>query len=350
MNIKLTKLLVPFLGLCLLFTSCSDSNDSIDATEASLIISLKGTTPQMLSRASKPTTQRVENTINKMMVLVFANGDIEAKQELAGSEGKITGLITGNKDIIVVANPTNDVLDKLKAVTKQSELQNIVTELAEEWNGKGEMNSYKGFTMTGQANITLKAGNDNKAEIVIKRIVAKVILGQVDIKLMSGFDANKFELKSVSMMKVRSKSLLGLPNYLLNTKEDLFSYLGGEKATISKVEEAQLVDYTIKEGENNIYFYVTPNDNTDDNCTLMVIKATYDGEEQDFAFRINDKEVKGAEELTGKYLEANHQYTLNVTIKKPQGGGTEEPRTTAELEVVVTPEDWIVVPSQNVEW
>ena len=60
--------------------------------------------------------------------------------------------------------------------------------------------------------------------------------------------------------------------------------------------------------------------------------------------------MKGHEELTGKYIEPNHQYTLNVLIKKPFGTGPEDPQSPATLEVTVIPQDWVVVPSQTVEW
>ncbi len=350
MKINFSKFLVPFLALGALFTSCSSETAELKELEttASLNVALTGN-GLSLSRATAKVSLDEENAVNKMMVLVFSDGVLEAKQEIKGKEGKVTGLITGPKQVSVVVNPSEDLDAKLKKVIKFADFKTVTLDLEEEWNDKGEMNAKKGFTMTGQAAITLKPGTDNKVEIPVSRVVAKVILGQVDVKLLEGFDEDKFKLTGVSMMKVRSKSLLGFPDHLLKTTGHHFQYMGGMDGKVSTVKEERLAG-EVNKGENNTYFYVTPNDNADNNCTLMTISATYDGEPQHFAFRINDKEIKGSEELTGKYIEANHQYTLNVLIKKPFGSDPEDPKDPATLEVTVVPQDWVVVPTQVVEW
>ncbi len=346
MKINFSKLFIPFLGIAMLFTSCSNETNEVkdSITRASLSISLAN----KATRASLEVTQKEENSIHKMMVLVFSKGVLEARQEIKGSEGKITGLITGGKQVNVVVNPSDETLTKLNKVIKFEDFKNVTLDLEEEWNKKGEM-SDKGFTMTGQENVVLKAGDDNKVEIKVSRIVAKVILGNVDVKLLKGFDEDKFKLTGVSMMKVRSKSLIGFPEYLLKATGNHFQFMGGVDGKVSTIKDDRLTGDIVK-GANKTYFYVSPNDNAGDNCTLMTISAQYDGEEQHFAFRINDKEIKGHEELTGKYIEPNHQYTLNVLIKKPFGTGPEDPQSPATLEVTVIPQDWVVVPSQTVEW
>lgn len=344
-----TKLLLTLLIALPLFTSCS--NETIikepQKEKASLAISLA---KAPISRALTAVTQAEENAINNMMVFVFKAGNLESRAEIKGSKGRINDLSTGAKVIRVITNPSTNLTQQLNKVTTLKELEQVAMELTDEWNEQGEM-APKGLTMTGESEQTLKAGNDNKAVINVKRVVAKVILGKLDIKLLEGYDIKEFEVTAISVMKVRSKSLLGFPNYLLPNLGEDFQFMGGLKGKVSTLFETRLLtrfdSITDIENLTNPYFYITPNNNEGDNCTLMTLSAVYKGKPQNFAFRINDKIVSGYEKITGDYIQANRQYTLNILIKRPIGVDPEDPKTESSLEVTVIPEEWVVVPDQN---
>lgn len=349
MKIRFLNFILPILALAVIATACSsDKVDSKDESVATLTISLFKPKSQFKakSRAVAPASSQ-ENSIKSMSVLVFDKGELEIIQVIKGDKGVIPNLKTGDKKVSVIANPSEEVAEQLAKVTVYEDLANISMSLVDEINDLGAINETKGLTMVGEGEVSLVEGNKNVLEMSVSRIVAKVILGNVDFKLEDGFETDEFKVTGIAVMKARSKSSIGMPNYLLNTGK--FQFMSGIDGDISTLQDDRL-KADVKIGDNNTYFYVLPNDNSNQNATLMTIMGTYKGVEQYFAFAINDKVIKGKEEITGNFLQPNHEYTLNVLIKQPIGGDPEDPRKPATLEVSISVEDWVVVPQQTEEW
>lgn len=342
MRIKFLSALLSMLILTVA-TSCSNENSEINAdATATLTISLVA--PK--SRAVAPASSN-ESVIKNMTVLVFDDGELEVKQEIKGSAGLIPKLKTGHKVVTVITNPSVALTKQIEAVKSYEELSSLKLDLADELNAQGAMNEDKGLTMSGEGEISLLEGSNNRLDMEVTRVVAKITLGSVNFMLDEGFDTDEFVVTGVSVMKVREQSLLGFKDYLLPTEEA--RYLGGMIGEVSTTQDDRY-KADVKIGDNNTYFYVLPNDNSGKNSTLMTLTGTYKGVEQFFAFAINDKVVKGAEKVTGNFIQPNHEYTLNVLIKKPIGGDPEDPRKPATLEVTVSVKDWVVVPPQIEEW
>ncbi len=352
-------LLFGLMASMLLITSCT-KEDVNSKGKTAMTISL--VSEGSVTRATTPVTNDQENTVNSMTVMVFGSGVLEKKVDLSGITGKITDLNAGAKKVVVIANPSNNLKTQLASVTNYADLNDpdkVNLELSSQLlsSTDGSMNTSDGLVMTGERDVMLYSGVENSVAISIKRVVAKVKVGTITIAPDDpAIDVTKFTLKKVYIEKVRSKSQLGFPQVLLpEVSPSKFNYLGGVLGAVSTTVDTRLSGDVVA-GANDDYFYVMPNNNNTGNCTLMTIMGTYDGVDQYYVFRINDKVVPG-EPTTGKYIERNHVYTVNITLKRLADGNhngdptdPETPSDTATLDVTVTPEDWVVVPVQNVTW
>lgn len=96
--------------------------------------------------------------------------------------------------------------------------------------------------------------------------------------------------------------------------------MAGDKSA----EKSYLSETISADDHSNRYFYVFPNDNTGGNATLITLVGTYDGQLTYFPFRINDKPGEDGATSDGTFIQRNHVYTVNVTLKR-LGGGSADP-------------------------
>ena len=147
-------------------------------------------------------------------------------------------------------------------------------------------------------------------------------------------------------MKARGSATMGLPS--VNTPELFYGGMAVDKST----EKSYLSETISADDHSNRYFYVFPNDNSGGNATLITLVGTYDGQPAYFPFRINDKSGEDGATSDGTFIQRNHVYTVNVTLKRLGGGSTdpEVPADPASLTVTVEPQEWATELVQNVEW
>lgn len=101
-----------------------------------------------------------------------------------------------------------------------------------------------------------------------------------------------------------------------------------------------------------VYFYVFPNDNTNNNATLLNLYGNYKGKEIYFPFYINQQQGVGSSTTDGTWITRNKIYTLNVTLKKI-GNSSENPNVPNEevsMDVEVEVANWEAELIQEVEW
>ena len=333
-----------------LTVSCNkeEENDSQTEANASLTISLKGEYEKgraTLGQGDDETLKEAENKIYKATVFVFnTNGILDKKADITSPDKnvKIENLTAGKKNVVVVANVPESI--------------NFPESINYNWFNKSEnvidletqYTADKGLFMSGQASVELVANQTKETTIPISRLVAKVKLGKVTIDPEAGHDPDVFSLEKVLIMNARGSALMGLPatTYTLNHLYGAMPVNGNiEKSYLSEIISA--TDYTGR------YFYVLPSDNDDGHTTLITLAATYNGVPTYFPFRINDKIATSEGETTdGKFIERNHNYTINVTIKRLGNGSVDptEPGDPAALVVTVEPQDWATEIIQNVEW
>lgn len=342
MKMKHYLLIIAALAI---FMSCNKDDEPTQLREvkgelASLQIMLKGSS--LGTKAIGTPTQTDENKINTFTVYVYNNnnGILEKKADFtpattADYVQTVTGLTTGTKKIVIIANAPagytvadgsvyGDLANKMIDLTSQT----VSTNLA----------------MSGETTATLQAlPATNQVTVPISRVVAKVRLGGVTLNPEAGHTST-FTLDSVYIMKARSASSMGVPTIAVGT-----GFYGGITGVVSQTAQTFLrEERNIATAQDSTrYFYVFPNDNTNGNATLITLVGTYDGNRLYYPFRINT--INGSDTT---FINRNQYHTINVTLKRPANGVTdpETPVDPATLEVTIIPQDWIIVTEQNVEW
>lgn len=334
------KKIIFFISLTIgLFTACSNNEEVASSNEkASVTINLAGSDTGSSVRNVGVPTIAMENGIKTFTVYVFASGILEKTQTFTNATtGTMTGLKTGAKRIVVIANaPASFPI--LVVGAKYTDLASTSNYIVLD----DQKDLTNGLTMSGEVDASLDAlPTTNQVNVNISRIVAKIVLGSITITPDPGYDAAKLIINGVAIIKAKSKSSIGIPSVV--TANPLYS--GIEGPTVTGVNIKQYLFETISKTDFvDRYFYVFANTNTNDDATLMTISGTYDGKTVYYPFVIDIPK--------GQYIQRNTIHRIDVTLKR-LGAGSIDPETPsypATLDVTVTPQNWIVAPVQSVVW
>lgn len=327
-------------------------NNGSETGNASLRVAIKG--ESATSRATGSPTTDDEKTVHSFTVYVFNNssGVLEANQTFTGLEGRLNGLgVASQKKVVVFVNQPAG----FPSVSNYDDLSDASTMVALGSQVPGDFSS-TGLFMSGEAAdpVTLTTGSVASVEVTVKRLTAKVRLSGLTVTPAEGLSLDDFELTGVSIQKARDKFS---PMGAMSTSG--FSYVGGVQMEGSGLTPVSYLNelYNLPGGyagtklDPEIYFYVFPNDNTDNNATLMNIYGEYKGDPMYYTFRINDKMAEGST-TDGTWIQRNKIYTLNVTLKKIGSGGEDPnvPNEEVSMDVQVVVADWENELVQNVEW
>lgn len=345
------------IAIALLAVACSDTgNDNPEPPgakkgNATLEIVLAGNngTRATVDDADQADLLAEESAVKKYAVYVFDDGGlIEKKEEFLGTviPAQVTGLTEGDKTIVVLTN-----MDAFPDVTNYAGLTVTPSiELEDEINNVAT----KGFVMSGKATPTLTSGATNNVTVTVDRVVSKIKLGTIafDNQLATGHDASKLTLSGVAIMQAPSHAAYN-PDSVGNST----TYWGGIPGTTSTVIKTFLHEDIEFDGStpgsfshNNIYFYVLPNGLSEDKATLLTLIGEYQGQGlRYFPFRINPQDDSGNPRKG--LIKRNHEYTVNVTFKRPGYGvdDPEKPLDPAIANVTVEVKDWETV-TNNVSW
>lgn len=368
------------LSTILLGTSCSDNDDNQDDLEngiASLRISVQGqpTSAQgqqsPRSIGSSENNRKVESVVSNFTVFVFnfSTGDLEKSQSFTYAESNLTGEITDlstgtRKHIVTLVNVPDDIT--VSNIQSYDDLnENLLTLQSQNGDNQEEL----GLFMSGETTEALQlTEGTNTINIPVSRRVAKIILKSVIISSNSADVAN-FKLDEVSMQKVRVN---GTPiGAILNPSDnnDVQNYAGGiaspsganpnfnltyEFLSDSLPYPADYVKGTdlITSTSEERYYYVLPNDGSNNNPTMLTLAGTYGNTASNayFPFVINGTTGQG--NTDGSHIQSNKIYEISVIINHPNSP-SEDPNTLPSegvLEVTITPQDWETTIDQNVEW
>lgn len=359
------------LSALMIGASCSDDNDQDNPENgtASLTVSIKGQ-PSTRAIGAPADSEKTEKLVSNFTVFVFNynSGDLEKSQSFTFANdqltGKISDLSTGTKKHIVTLVNVPSGLD-LSGIKAYNDLYNNLITL-ESQNGTDL--ATVGLFMNGETEepITLSAG-DNNVIIPVKRKVAKIILKGLTVNANTANLPN-FKLNDVSIQKAIVKgSAIG--DVILPEDSVVSAYAGGIaspagatpnfRLTYNFLSEALPVPATYTTGSNIIattadqrYFYVLPNDNANQNPTMLTLSGTYGTNVSNayYPFVINGAPDQGTTD--GTYIKSNKIYEINVTITHPETP-SEDPNTIPSqgvLNVTITPQDWDTSIEQNVEW
>ncbi|MCD8044715.1 MAG: fimbrial protein [Tannerellaceae bacterium] len=340
----------------LVFTSCSDNeglpgDDGLTEGEANITIKLGGSTP------ATPFVKSGDNTDSdiydyKVYVFNATNGILE-KEVVGKIDGNTTieklGTATPKK-VVVLANLGNKYpigINNYAQLSDEENYSNLLNQIAN--------TADNGFVMSGQypTNIVLTKDEHKKIEVFIKRTMAKVILGSITFMPEEGHELDKLEILGVAVQRVTPDATLAPIAGIYGNK-----HYGGFESADNELEVHDLfksdIDYSSfhkdeqgkveinKPNELNIPFFVFPNNNPE-KCTLLTIKAKYENGIHYFPVKVNHAD--------GEYVDANTQYTVNLTLKKFGDGTTdpELPNEEASLEVEIEVAGWTLI-TQDEEW
>ncbi len=333
-----TKLFFAFLlGVLLLGVSCSNEDEirkegDGDGGKATLIVNITGKDMNTRALPATPATEE-ENAIKDYTIYVFyANGVLEASSTTA----TLANLSTGNKRIAVVVNEPDGFPQS--PITNYADFENEVFDL--ETQSPQNM-QVSGLTMSGEIAPKLNAG-ENVLTIPVSRVVAKIKLGTVTVT-PDAVNGGEFILTNVNIMKAKSSSNVGLPT--IKTNVPFYGGVGPDATLLSDYKS--FLRGVAKEGTNDSFFYVFPNDGVD--ATLMTLEGTYNGTKTYFPFIINDPTSNPTD---GTYIKRNTVHTVNVILKKVWTGSEnpEELVDESSINVTIEAQDWETIPSQDVEW
>lgn len=360
------------LQAIMLGTSCSDNNDQDDLVNgtASLTVSVKGQ-PTSRSIGSSEAKPKVESVVSNFTVFVFNfnSGDLEKSKSFNYSvnnlTGEITGLSTGTKKrVVTLVNVPGDL--DLSSIKAYNDLKsNLITLKSQNIDNLESI----GLFMSGETGnaVVLNAGN-NEINIPVSRRVAKIILKSVIINTNST-DVPNFKLNRVSVQKARvdGTTIGDILNHTDNN--DVKNYAGGIASPTGAKPNFDLTydflsdtlpfptDYTkgtnlIKATTDERYYYVLPNDGSNNNPTMLTLAGTYGSTVSNayYPFIINGTSGQGTTD--GSFIQSNKIYEISVIINHPNSPSEDPNLLPSEgvLEVTITPQDWETKIEQNVEW
>lgn len=341
----------------------------------SIRVSIQGDARQD-SRITGPSTPNpaVEGVVSNFTVFVFnyTSGELEKSEQFAVTgdnyTAQINNLSTGTeKRVVAYVNVPGDM--DLSTVKTYSDLrQNILTLDSQYADNIATI----GLFMSGETTdpVILKASEQNNVTINVKRRVAKVILRSLQVTPTADAQLAEFALQGVSVQKARVTAT-PIGTILAAQGEATDNYAGGIASPAGAtpnftLTKAYLLDTinapTITPNTNLItsdayekYFYVLPNDNTNNNATLMAIYGTYGSTPQAayYPFVVNGiSNSTDGNSTDGTYIQSNKIYALDVTLSR-LNLPSEDPNIVPSevvLNVTITPQDWDVTLNQKVEW
>lgn len=370
------KILSAISVFTLLLAGCSDNKETNTPSGlASMQITIQGDavrSPRMVGPSTP--NPAVEGVVSNFTVFVFnyTTGELEKSEQftITGNNytAQITDLSTGTEKRVVAYVNVPASMDLSSVTTYGGLRQNILTLDSQYADDIDKV----GLFMSGETTdpVSLQASQQNNVTINVKRRVAKVVLRSLKVTPAADAQLSEFTLQGVSMQKARLTAT-PLGAVLADAGTPAESYAGGIASPAGAAQQFDLTRAFLKEtittptitpgtdliasADDQRYFYVLPNDNTNNNATLMAIYGTYGLTPQAayYPFVVNGvANGTGGSSTDGKFIECNKIYALDITLTRINLP-SEDPNVVPSqvvLNVTITPQDWEVTLNQEVEW
>lgn len=355
-------ILTGLVALGLLISGCGENQIGVDDAlddpvegNAVMYITLQGSSSSI--RAIDSGNDLHEDDVMSFAAYVFHNvsGALEKREVFPNgvTQGVIDGLgSTTPKRVVVLVNypgayPGELDYEDLLKVTLGLDSQDPASITT------------NGLFMSGEtANIMLSETVPNNITVDVSRVVAKVRLVSLKIDPTIVSQIDDFTLEGVSMQRVRDETSIYAG--LLDVAD--FDYVGGSQlpSQIAFKKDYLYEDlvlpnpYTINneiiDADEIPYFYVFPNDDSNDSSTLMSIHGTYQGDDIYFNFEINNEVGAQPSTTTGDWIRRNIIYEIYVTIEGIATGDDDPnvPLRFVSANVIVNVLDWSLTIEQYV--
>ncbi len=358
--LKITLAAIMFCGLA----SCSNDDNPPSGGDGKISIRIAGDPASQGSRHAAGDALVDESLVTSYFICIYDYASGNCERVVIGDPDHVTvieGLSTATqKRVFVLANYPVANQDAISV-----EISELDYESFSELRIPGSMmwsssliEEY-GLMMVGESEsaVTLSSTQTTEVTVHIKRLMAKVTLGDITLSDESGLDPSKFVLESVSIQRINSVSSFLLDDYVFYD-DSTPAFFGGIQGTISQAGSGNteyLNDISIPSPAVDTpytfgnYFYVTRNNGTL-SSTLICLTAKYDGVTYYYPVIVNPPAGGNTTGTTGDYIESNHQYRVNITIKNPVGtNDPDTPITSADLEVTIVVDPWELEIVQNSE-
>lgn len=373
------KILSTLSVFALLLLGCSENSEKNNpGGVASMQITLQGeraqARPESRATGSMTPNPAVEGIVSNFTVFVFnyTTGDLEKSQQftITGDNytAQITDLSTGTEKRVVAYVNVPQNMDLSGVKTYGDLRQNILTLDSQYADDIDKV----GLFMSGETAdpVSLQASEQNNVTISVRRRVAKVVLRSLKVTPAADAQLSEFTLGGVSIQKARL-SATPLGAILADAGTPAESYAGGIASPAGAAQQFPLTRAYLNEAidvpaitagaeliasdDQQRYFYVLPNDNTNNNATLMAIYGTYGLTPQAayYPFVINgSSNGTGGNSTDGNFIQCNKIYALDITLTRinlPSDDPNVVPSQVV-LNVTIVPEDWDLTLRQVVEW
>lgn len=256
-----------------------------------------------------------EDLIEKVRILVFINGNIEKNEVFTSGDNNFNNsfqveVITGKKEVYVIANETAGLTPSLAVVSSITQLKGLLV---------GTINSPLSLPLLMIANIpsaTVAAGQTNLQEISIKRIAAKI---QLEFRKQTTDDVR---IQKVTLLNNTGKSSL-VENGVTISRSDQ-SYWSFISSTGDWVLNENAVQIP---GSETIYVYENLTGGEKASATQLEVEASYNGVDTKYRVYVNENvststnagNPSSSETSPNDHLysiKRNHAYVLTGTITK----------------------------------
>ncbi|MDR0939685.1 MAG: hypothetical protein LBN29_10135 [Mediterranea sp.] len=354
----------------MLFASCSQNEEVVTTTskakDATLSVMLVG---QPLSRtAGIPAVSGDlpgESNLNTVTMALFdSTGNLSS--EIKTFTTDLTGTLNINvisgtgQTLFVLANIPESYFTGL---TTLAEFYGVKAKLTDILNAAGEFDSYKLPMMGKVDNMTVTKGDALLVDVIMTRMVARVMLNSIDIQVGTKRPGATFVPTRVFMYNSATEMLTDPTKDFLSTWSAINT---GEEFTNPTGLEYLGNDYDALAPNNKFWYYIPSYeyDATDpdweDRLVKLVIKGQYkasatDAEKTVYYMIVVNNDQYGAVTFTGNNPFAgdgkiyhNTTYTINAVLK---GQGSDSPGdnvTPTMLDVNLTVDGWALDITQDI--
>ncbi len=343
--------------------ACSKDDNTPSGGSGKISIRIAGDPASQGSRIATGDVFVDEDLINGYFICVYDYATGNCEKVVVGDPSHVTvidGLSTAStKRVLVMANyPTSDTPMIAEWASGMSYDEFSLNNFPATRLWVEVLVPQYGMIMAGEAAgaVTLSSSETTEVTVHLKRVAAKVTLGDITLSDEMGLDPSKFVLKSVSVQRINYFSNIAPDSYDFFEDPTDASFYGGIVGSLSsRVSVEHLDNITLSSPVADTpytfgnYFYVSRNDGSIES-TLLCLTADYDGTEYHYPVIINPPAGGNTTGTTGDYIESNHQYRVNITIKNPIGtNDPDTPITSADLEVTIVVDPWELEIVQNTE-
>ena len=311
---------ITIIALCLTVLMSCFHDDALEMCEEKGLIVVNLAMDGLNTRAAGDQLFTGDEAITKVRIFVFTGDILETNQLFISGETQFNNpfvleVVTGVKDIYVVANESVGLSTQLASVTTMSELKGIMAETISETTGPLSLPLVMTGSQTGVTVDVVEEPTRNTANVILTRIASKISL-----QFKKDTDADVLITK-VSLLNNSGETTIW-DNGVLNNGVNNWNWNHNLSTPLSLQTAASGV-----EGKENIYLYENLTNGDITKATQLEVEALYNSVPTKYRVYINENITIPGSGIEGDpnssvtdpsnhlySLKRNYHYQLNGTI------------------------------------